>query len=219
MSQEEMQETVSASPLFGGCKKLAGAMCVKRFRKGQIVSDRQTGQEILGLIAKGSLDVYSIAMDGREIILSQLKPGDCFGIINLFTDTELPTVLRCRKDTTILTIPKKKLLAIMESDRDLTLRYACICNQKMQFLINKIEFLTMQSGRNKLIQYLLMAKEQAGVIFTECSKEALASMLGISRASLFRELASLQEQSLIRQEPGGIRILDRKALEAILYEW
>lgn len=194
-------------------------MCVKRFRKGQIVSDRQTGQEILGLIAKGSLDVYSIAMDGREIILSQLKPGDCFGIINLFTDTELPTVLRCRKDTTILTIPKKKLLAIMESDRDLTLRYACICNQKMQFLINKIEFLTMQSGRNKLIQYLLMAKEQAGVIFTECSKEALASMLGISRASLFRELASLQEQSLIRQEPGGIRILDRKALEAILYEW
>lgn len=219
MSQEEMQGAVGASPLLGGCKKLIGTMSVKILRKGQIVSDRQTGQEILGLIAKGSVDVYSIAVDGREIILSQLKPGDCFGIINLFTDTELPTVLRCRYDTTILTIPKKKLLDIMKSDGELTLRYACICNQKMQFLINKIEFLTMQTGRNKLIQYLLMEREQEGVVSPERSKEALASMLGISRASLFRELACLQEQKSIGQEPEGIRILDRKALEAILYEW
>ena len=44
-------------------------------------------------------------------------------------------------------------------------------------------------------------------------------MLGISRASLFRELACLQERKLIDQEPGGIRIRNREQLETILYEW
>lgn len=150
MTQEEIQEAVDASPLFRGCKKLESSMSLKVFRKGQIVSERQTGQEILGLIVTGNVEVYSIAMDGREIILSQLKRGDSFGLINLFTDTELPTVLKCRNDTTILTIPKRKVLEIMKSDEELAFRYACICNQKMQFLISRIEFLTMQSGRNKL---------------------------------------------------------------------
>ena len=219
MSQEELQEAVAASPLFHGCKRYVDSMSVKVFRKGQIVSDRQMGQEILGLVVRGSVEVYSIAMDGREIMLSQLKRGDCFGIINLFTNTELPTVLKCGRDTTLLTIPKKKLLELMKNDKELTLRYACICNEKMQFLIKRIEFLTMQSGRNKLIQYLLMRPEQEGLIGLECSKESLASMLGISRASLFRELACLQERKLIDQEPGGIRIRNREQLETILYEW
>ena len=84
MSQEELQEAVAASPLFHGCKRYVDSMSVKVCRKGQIVSDRQMGQEILGLVVRGSVEVYSIAMDGREIMLSQLKRGDCFGIINLF---------------------------------------------------------------------------------------------------------------------------------------
>ena len=219
MSQEELLEAVGASTLFGGCKGYMDRMSVKVCRKGQIISDRQKGQEILGLVAGGSVEVYSVAMDGREIMLSRLKRGDCFGIINLYINTELPTVLKCSCDTTLLTIPKKKLLDLMKSDEELALRYACICNEKMQFLINRIEFLTMQSGRNKLIQYLLMRPEQKGVICLDCSKESLASILGISRASLFRELAGLQERKLIEQIPAGIRILGREKLEAILYEW
>lgn len=75
MSQEELQEAVAASPLFHGCKRYVDSMSVKVCRKGQIVSDRQMGQEILGLVVRGSVEVYSIAMDGREIMLSQLKRG------------------------------------------------------------------------------------------------------------------------------------------------
>ena len=101
MSQEELQEAVAASPLFHGCKRYVDSMSVKVCRKGQIVSDRQMGQEILGLVVRGSVEVYSIAMDGREIMLSQLKRGDCFGIIDLFTNTELPSVLKCGRDTTL----------------------------------------------------------------------------------------------------------------------
>lgn len=77
-------------------------MQVKYCHKGQIVSDRQKNEEILGLIMEGSMDVYSIALDGREILLSQLEKGDCFGVVNLLTNTEFPTVLRCRTDTTLV---------------------------------------------------------------------------------------------------------------------
>ena len=217
MCQEEIQEAVCASSLLRDSGLSADCMKVRKCHKGQIISDRQKGQEILGLVVSGRVDVYSIALDGREILLSQLKRGDCFGIINLFRDKELPTVLRCRSDTTLLMIPKSKLIEAMEANGSLAIRYAGVCNRKMQFLIRRIEFLTMQSGRKKLIQYLLMQPECHGEVCLEESREELASVLGISRASLFRELALLQNRELISQEHGRIRILDRKELEDILY--
>ena len=45
------------------------------------------------------------------------------------------------------------------------------------------------------------------------TREDMASMLGISRASLFRELAALQEEGLICQKRGRIQVLNREAME------
>ena len=217
MRVEEIKATVEASPLLGGCNLPASGMQVKYCHKGQIVSDRQKNEEILGLIMDGSMDVYSIALDGREILLSQLEKGDCFGVVNLLTKTELPTVLRCRTDTTLVIIPKCQLLSAMEKNSELALRYAGFCNKKMQFLIRRIEFLTMQSGKKKLVQYLLEVPGKGGRFGKNVSRDELASILGISRASLFRELAGLTKQGLIALWDGEIYLLKPDELEEILY--
>ena len=217
MRVEEIKAAVEASPLLGGCNLPASGMQVKYCHKGQIVSDRQKNEEILGLIMDGSMDVYSIALDGREILLSQLEKGDCFGVVNLLTKTELPTVLRCRTDTTLVIIPKCQLLSAMEKNSELALRYAGVCNKKMQFLIRRIEFLTMQSGKKKLVQYLLEVPGKGGRFGKNVSRDELASILGISRASLFRELAGLTKQGLIALRDGEIYLLKPDELEEILY--
>ena len=217
MRVEEIKAAVEASPLLGGCNLAASGMQVKYCHKGQIVSDRQKNEEILGLIMDGSMDVYSIALDGREILLSQLEKGDCFGVVNLLTKTELPTVLRCRTDTTLVIIPKCQLLSAMEKNSELALRYAGFCNKKMQFLIRRIEFLTMQSGKKKLVQYLLEVPGKGGRFGKNVSRDELASILGISRASLFRELAGLTKQGLIALRDGEIYLLKPDELEEILY--
>lgn len=183
-------------------------MQVKYCHKGQIVSDRQKNEEILGLIMEGSMDVYSIALDGREILLSQLEKGDCFGVVNLLTNTEFPTVLRCRTDTTLATMPKSQLLAVMEKNSELALRYAGFCNRKMQFLIRRIEFLTMQSGKKKLVRTCWRNRIRAGRL-ERTFPEMTGIDLGISRASLFRELASLTKSGTHR--PAGRRDLSVEA--------
>lgn len=217
MREEEIKAAVEASPLLGGCNLSVSGMQVKYCHKGQIVSDRQKNEEILGLIMEGSMDVYSIALDGREILLSQLERGDCFGVVNLLTKTELPTVLRCRTDTTLVIIPKCQLFSAMEKNSELALRYAGFCNRKMQFLIRRIEFLTMQSGRKKLVQYLLEVPGKGGRFGKNVSKDELASILGISRASLFRELSVLTKQGLIALRGSEICLLKPDELEEILY--
>ena len=202
--EEEIKAAVEASPLLGGCNLSVSGMNVKYCHKGQIVSDRQKNEEIIGLVMEGSMDVYSIALDGREILLSQLERGDCFGVVNLLTNT-------------LATMPKSQLLAVMEKNSELALRYAGFCNRKMQFLIRRIEFLTMQSGKKKLAQYLLEEPDKGRAFGKNVSRDELASILGISRASLFRELASLTKQGLIALRDGEICLLRPDELEEILY--
>lgn len=171
------------------------------------------------LVVKGKIEVYSIAMDGKEVLLSLLKEGDCFGISNLFlADTELPTVLMCATDAEVLLIPKHLLIEAMKANGELAIRYATVYNEKIQFLLQKIESLTMQSGKCKVAEYLLSHTNERDIAVLEHSKEHLASALGISRASLFRELSYFQNEDIISQEREGIRINNRSRLEAILHQ-
>ena len=129
---------------------------------------------------KGCVDVYCIALDRNDICLSRLKEGECFGIINLFAPSGLETVLKCRASCSLLYIPKIIFQKSLYKNPEASLKYASICNQKLQFLIHHIGVLTMQSCRGKLIGYLLFAATPS--VWTDLSKENLARILGVSRS-------------------------------------
>ena len=56
------------------------------------------------------------------------------------------------------------------------------------------------------------------MVLLECSKEELSKILSISRASLYRELQSLQNEKCLEFNKDSIRILDKEKLKKILYE-
>ena len=161
--------------------------------------------------------VYSVALDGKDVQLSTLPAGECFGVCNLLADAELETVLRCGKETEVLYIPKAALLACMERDAGLSLRYAKLCNRKLQFLLRRIELLTMQSCRGRVIAHLLASQDRNGSVKLTGSREDLARRLGVSRAALFRELAALQSMGVLRSEGNLLTVLNAPALEKLLY--
>lgn len=213
----DFEEIIAQSPMFCDCGLDASAFMPRSYRRGQIVSDRPEGHASAGLIAVGAIDVYSIALDGSEIKLNALGAGEAFGICNLFAKSDLDTVLKCRKDATVLFITKERLIEALVGRPEAMVRYARLCNEKIQFLISRIELLTMQSCRAKLLEYLITRADASGRLALTSSKEQLAKELGVGRASLFRELSQLQGEGLIATEGATIVVLDRKALEARLY--
>lgn len=217
MEQTELRAYLACSPFLRDCPLTPDQVRLYRFRAGQIVSDRQAGTACVGLILCGRVEVYSVALDGRDILLNTLEQGECFGIANLVGTGELDTVLRCASDTRVLYIQKAALLDDLAQDTGLALRYAALCNEKLQFLIRRIELLTMQSCRGKIIAYLLAHQNAAGVVTDTGSREELARTLGISRAALFRELAALQNLDVLRTEGSTLTVLDSAMLEELLY--
>lgn len=212
----DIQEKLAISPLLAALPLNPADVSERRFHAGQIISDRPGGVPAVGLILSGRVDAYSVALDGKDVQLSSLAAGECFGVCNLLAEAELETVLRCAEDSDVLYIPKPVLLRLMRQDVDFALRYAALCNQKLQFLIRRIELLTMQSCRGRVIAYLLEKQVDHAVHLTG-SREDLARQLGVSRAALFRELSALQGRNAIRAEGSIIHLLDEPLLEDLLY--
>ena len=105
----------------------------------------------------------------------------------------------------------------VRGDAALAMAYAALCNAKIQFLLSRIEMLTMQSCRGKVLAFLLAEKRADGVIMLRGTRDELASRLSVSRAALYRELSALQSKGYLEVGESRLRVLDASALEKLLY--
>ena len=181
-----------------------------KFRAGQIISDSMHGLSGVGVVENGRVDIYAVALDGRDVQLNSIGAGECFGICNLLVAEPLQTVLRCAEETTVRFWEKEALVAAMRGD-------AALCNAKIQFLLSRIEMLTMQSCRGKVLAFLLAEKQEDGVILLRGTRDELASRLSVSRAALYRELSALQSGGYLEVGESRLRVLNTSALEKLLY--
>lgn len=163
-------------------------------------------------VLKGQVDIYTTARDGNHVLLSSSKKGDFFGVSNLFYAQELQTRLMAKTPTHLVHIPKEVFIDMMKQHPELAVRYGVLSNQKIQFLLDRIAHLTIQSAREKLGLYLLDTTKKEQPTLLE-SREKLASYLGVSRASLFRELSFFKKEGIIQLSGSSLTILDAVRLK------
>ncbi len=186
------------------------------YPKGKVVGDTDGSASLAVFVEEGELDVFSVALDGTRILVSTLGKAEVFGISNLFEEQDLRTILQCRTSCVLLSLPKEALrTAILKSPLAMV-EYAKICNRKIQFLITRIEQLSLTSARLKVAEHLLSHTSLGQPELSLVSKESLTLPLGISRASLFRELSSLEKLGAVDSDGAIVRVTNRKILESIL---
>ncbi len=203
-------------PVLPSCRIAANECSRAQYGRGRLIEDRSGDEACAVLVESGSVEVFSVSLDGNEVLLSTLSQGEMFGICNLFEPDELRTVLQCRTDCELLFIPKKTLKDIILKSTESMAEYAALCNRKIQFLIRRIEQLSLNSARTKLAGYLLSQSVGTEGILRPETKEALSLALGVSRATLYRELASLQDSGAILNEGTRIIVMKREILEELL---
>lgn len=170
------------------------------------MNDCINGVEYVGIIENGIVDVYSMGLDGKEIKLSSLYKNEAFGICNLFYKSEISTILKAKTDCEIVLIQKKELAELIMTDEEVLSNYLSLCNKKIQFLLDRIENLNVQSSKDKLIKYLFNHSDANGCVNCKCSREDMACELGFSRATLFREMSKLKKSNIISVKSGKIYI-------------
>jgi len=185
------------------------------YTNGSRVLTSYKQESSIGLVVSGKVNVYSVTADGFKVCLTTHSIGDCFGIAAIFTGDEPNTVLEAQGKTTVAYLSHVNFINMLDSHPYLLKAYTLLLNQKIAFLTQKIEFLTMPSCRARLASFLLK-NEVKGSVNLAMSKEMLAQSIGVSRASLFRELNRLSEGGLISVRGRHITLINEEAIKNII---
>ena len=102
-----------------------------------------------------------------------------------------------------------RLLAEQGQIRENYLRYL---TGRIRFLSGRLQALAQPGAEGKLARYLL----SGGGGELTCSATQLSQRLGLSRASLYRAFAALEENGLITRRGKTITVADPAGLEAVL---
>ena len=165
MEQAVLQEKLTSSPFLAGASLPPEQVTAKRFRAGQIISDRPGGVSSVGMIVSGRVEVYSVALDGKDVQLNALTAGECFGVCNLLARHGAGDGIAVRGGDRSPVYPQGwSYSPVWSRTPDLPCAMRPCATGSSRFLLRRIELLTMQSCRGRLIAHLLERQDEVGVV-------------------------------------------------------
>lgn len=210
--QESVEEAKALSPLFRDIDFSGTDSRILTFDKGQTLDG--VSRTAVILVCAGQVQVMSNSRGKKEVILSTLRRGDVFGINSLYLeDEDTGTTLRCGTAAILFLVSRMEYRKLLEADPQAMASYARYCNQKIHFLLGRIEELTGDNTREIVFNYLQTHADPDGNVSFGRSKEALAKVLNISRAALFAQLAAFEQEGLTEKKDGKVRLKDKAGLE------
>lgn len=202
--------------LFRLCRISASEFRMLTLARGERFTDQLDGKPQVALVCEGSIKVTSPAASQKSLLLNQVGTGDLFGVSNLFLETKLATILQARTKTCLALVDKSLVRnRLMESPKAME-AYARFCNEKLQFLLGRLNSLSHPNSHIRLCLYIRDHQKEDRIVLQ--NKETLKSALGMSRATLFRELANLEKAGILRQESSKIYAVEQTALQHYLEE-
>ena len=197
---------------------LASEQCViSQFAAGEFICSPENHAQGLRILLRGSATAYT-AHPSKKVMLRNFTCGAVFGISDWYGE-ELPELSRIQADEycEILTILPAAMRRLMDESRPFREHYISFLTGRIRFLNQKIGYLTAGSAEFKLSHYLLSLGECQSVILP-ISMSALAEMLDLGRASLYRAFDTLTADGFISKQGKTITLHDRAGMEIYYHQ-
>ncbi len=183
----------------------------KKYLKDDVIVLSQSKCQAMGIIQKGEIKIEHLMSNGNKQIITTLKEYDVFGEILLFSEApyypyDIITTTNCE----IFMITKENLLKIFKEDISILGKFLSHISQSYIRLNRLIKLLSQKTLKHKLAYYFLDFENLTKGNNT-CkikNKTTLASLLGVERQSLIRELNNLRDLGKLFYVRNEITIID-----------
>ncbi len=190
----------------------------KIFSKGDSIYSAD--EECLGvlLIKSGVLRVFILSLDGREVTLYRLYPGDIciLSASCILNSMNFEVHISADEDTKVLVINIAAFGKITKENvyaENFSLRNAMERFSEIMFAIEEVLF---SSVERRLANFLLEEADRVGDNKIKITHDQIAKNIGSAREVVTRMLKVFHDQGLIEQARGRIKILNEKGLEKFL---
>ncbi|MFZ1907908.1 MAG: Crp/Fnr family transcriptional regulator [Burkholderiales bacterium] len=171
------------------------------------------------LVVSGHVKVCVGTADGAEKVVELAGPGQTLGETAVFLDRPHKTSAETLSDCCLLHIAKDKVFAAVHNHPGFAQRIIAGLSHRLDRFISDLESLTLHSGTERVIAYLLSrldaeAVRRQAAVTLPASKGVIASRLNLTQEHFSRILHDLAAIDLIRVAGRDITIPDVAQLRA-----
>jgi CRP/FNR family transcriptional regulator/CRP/FNR family cyclic AMP-dependent transcriptional regulator len=199
---------------------LARSASRRRFRRGDIIFQKDDPGQSLFIVARGSVRIYVPSTQGADLTLAVLGPGQFFGDLSLLDGRPRSASASALADTSVVAIERSDFVALVRSRPEAAMSVLATVARRLREtdeMASDLAFLDV-GGRlaKKLLDLAATSglRRQDGVLLDMVlTQEELANMIGVTRESVNRNLSLFRRTGLVAKEgrrfvlrdPAGLR--------------
>ena len=191
----------------------------RSYKKGEILAQQGAVCNRLVILTKGSVRGEMIDYSGRLIKVEDIAAPRAIAPLFLFgEENRYPVEVTANEPTEVIELPKSSVLRLFRKNEQFLENYMNLSANYARTLSDKLFFMSFKTIRQKLASYLLRLhkQQQQAHITLDRSQQELSDYFGVSRPSLARELAHMQEDGLLIADRKHITILQKEQLVRLI---
>lgn len=216
-----LPRTLRQVPLFSQLRetdleRLAPLFVEREYPKNRVIRFSHDPCDAFYVVLRGQVKVMLVAEDGREVVLSLVREGDFFGEMTLLDDEPYAASVIAAEDSTLLVLRRDDFRRSIRELPDMSFGLLrALCGRLLE-ADHKIGGLMLLDVTGRVAHLLLEqeARHADGVISDLPTHQVIAQMVGSTRETVSRTIGALSGKGFIAVDDGGVRIVNREALES-----
>ena len=215
------REFLESIPYFSGLNgaeldSIGQFFSERKVERGEIIQLEGEAVGELFFVASGAIKVFKTSAEGKEQILSIIRPGEAFNDIAIFDGEPSPASVQAMTPVTLYGIGRSELHTLLREYPRLSLNTTRVLAERTRQLISLVEDLSFRHVIGRVARVLLENAGNGTAPGARLTQQEMAAMVGSVREVVARSLKALEAEGAIRLERHRIRIMDKKALEAMV---
>jgi CRP/FNR family transcriptional regulator len=175
------------------------------------------------VLCKGSVKLSICATDGKKLILKIAEPGEVLGLSATISGKPYELTAETVDPCQVNFVRREVLIRFLREHREACLRVAEKLSDKYNSACREIRTLGLShSAGDKLAKLLLDWSSRNGevdkleAVTLALTHEEIAQMIGTSRETVTRHLASLKKRQIVQTRGSKLLIRNKAALKALV---
>jgi CRP/FNR family transcriptional regulator, cyclic AMP receptor protein len=219
-SRRSVSDFLAGVSLFAGLGEarlaaLARECSIQRVARGAYLFFQGDPADALYVVRSGSFALLLSSPDGRELVINEMRYGDCFGELGLLTGLPRSTcaVARAAGGGEVLMIPRQAFLTLLDEEPLLSRRLLETMAQRLRSSSEREGALAFLDAQARLARVLLELDEmEVERGYVTISQEELAQRTGLTRQTVAKALGRWRRRGWLITGRGHIMLLNRAQL-------
>lgn len=198
-------------------EQLVPGTTLYRYERGEVLFWEGDPCHGLHIIQTGSVKLFKISPQGRELIINVFEEGSTYNEVPVFDFGLNPVNVAALDSCYVWVIDPEVIHSALRRHPEMSRAVIANLSKNLRMLVKKVEELSFYQVTNRLARLISQLSEEqlSGESSYRITQDQLAARLGTVREVVARSLRELQRSGAIKIRQRQIEILD----ESVLKSW